>query len=186
MSPTVTVVVVFAAIVAAVLIIIFLLQRRTRLRKHFGTEYDRATRETGNKYRAQVSLGQLEQRVKKLEIRALQFDERARYRQQWRAIQARFIDNPNLALQQGDEIVQEVMETCGYPLTRLEDEAQLSVDHPLVVEHFRKGHEIAMRQARGAASTEEVRQGLIHYRTLFEDLMGERVQPRAAVGANRF
>jgi hypothetical protein len=188
MNPTVTAIVVVAVIVLAAVIVFAIVKRRSvRLRSRFGPEYDRAVRETGSKYRAEAKLERLEQRVHKLDIRTLHLDERNRFREQWTAIQARFVDNPSLALQQADEIVREVMTAVGYPLSRFEDDAaQLSVDHPTVVANYRKGHEIALQQAHGRASTEEVRQGLIHYRTLFQELVGERVPTGVAAGAHRF
>ena len=187
MNPTAIVIVVIAVIVAVAAIVFALMQRRSaRLRQRFGPEYDRAVRDTGNRYRAEARLERLENRVKKLDIRSLRPEERARYREKWTAIQARFVDDPNLALQQADEIVRDVMGTCGYPLTGFEDQAaQLSVDHPRVVEHYREGRAVAVRQARREASTEEVRRGLIHYRTLFDELVGVPVQTRATAGVNR-
>jgi hypothetical protein len=167
-----------AAVIAAAGILAFFLmwQRRNRLRRHFGPEYDRAVQETGSKYRAEAKLEKLEKRVKKFDIRPLTSEERVRYREHWKTIQTSFVDDPDMALQQADDIVSEVMSTCGYPLTDFEDQAaQLSVDHPLIVEHYREAHETAIRRARREASTEDVRKALIHYRTLFDELVVEPI-----------
>lgn len=187
MSPAGTIIIVVAIVVAVVAIVLaFRARRSARLQKHFGPEYDRAVRETGSRYRAEARLERLEQRLKNVHIRSLRPEERGRYEEEWRVVQGRFVDDPNLALQQADEIVREVMGACGYPLTGFEDQAaQLSVDHPRVVEHYREGRAIAVRQERHEASTEEVRRGLIHYRTLFDELLGVPVPSRATAGANR-
>jgi hypothetical protein len=177
-------VVIAAFVIAIAIVVIFVArQRSARLQRRFGPEYERAVQESGSKYRAEARLGKLEKRVKKFDIRPLSSEERLRYREQWRAIQARFVDDPDMALRQADEIVNEVMSACGYPLTDFEDQAaQLSVDHPLIVEHYRDAHATAVRRAHGEGSTEDVRRALIHYRTLFEELVAEPI----AVGGNRF
>lgn len=166
-----------AVIVAAAIVAFFVVrQRRNRLRRHFGPEYDRTVQETGSKYRAEAKLEKLEKRVRKFHIRPLTSDERVRYREHWQTIQTRFVDDPDKALQQADDIVREVMNTCGYPLTDFENQAEeLSVDHPQIVEHYRDAHAIAVRRARREASTEDVRRALIHYRTLFDELVGEPI-----------
>jgi len=184
MSTTAVLVIVGAIVVVAAIVAIFVMrQRSVRLQKRFGPEYRRAVQETGSKYRAEAKLEKLEKRVKGYHIRPLSEDERVQYRSAWRVIQNRFVDDPALALQQADELVREVMGACGYPLTTFEDQAaELSVDHPMVVENYRAGHAIAVRQSRNEASTEEIRKALICYRTLFNDIVGEPMAASAAAG----
>jgi hypothetical protein len=89
-------------------------------------------------------------------------------------VQARFVDAPGGAVTEADQVLRDVMSTRGYPVSEFEQRAaDISVDHPLVLEHYRSAHEIAGRQAQGQATTEELRQAMIHYRTLFEELVGE-------------
>jgi hypothetical protein len=177
-------IIIAGVVIAAAIAVVFMVrQRSVRLQRRFGPEYDRALQETGSKHRAEARLEKLEKRVKQFDIRPLSNEERIRYREQWKAIQARFVDDPDVALQQADEIINEVMGASGYPLTNFEDQAaQLSVDHPLIVEHYREAHAIAVRRARREGSTEDVRRALINYRSLFEELVAEPV----AVGGNRF
>jgi hypothetical protein len=186
MSTTAAVLLICVVGVAAIGIVFAMRQRSLRLQRRFGPEYSRAVQETGSKYRAEAKLDKLEKRVKKFEIHPLRDPERLRYRSAWKAIQGRFVDDPALSLRQADEIVREVMGSCGYPLTTFEDQAaQLSVDHPLVVENYRAGHLVAVRQARNEASTEEIRQALIYYRALFDDLVGEPIVATAATAGRR-
>lgn len=181
MSLAAILVIVGVVVIAAVAVLFGLRQRSLRLQRRFGPEYGRAVEESGNKYKAEAKLERLEKEVKSFDIHPLGRDERTRYLTEWRGVQARFVDNPKLALQEADDIVRRVMHGCGYPLTGFETQAaQLSVDHPLVVQNYRFGHGVALRQVRGEASTEEVRRGLIAYRTLFEDLVGEPVIASAA------
>jgi hypothetical protein len=101
-----------------------------------------------------------------------------RYRETWRGVQGEFVDQPEKAVRDADTLVQEVMEKCGYPLRDFDQAAaDLSVDHPHVVENYRSAYRIAERSRRGAADTEELRQGLVYYRALFEDLL-EDESPR--------
>jgi hypothetical protein len=98
----------------------------------------------------------------------------------WRQVQARFVDGPGGALTEADQLLRDVMSTRGYPVSDFEQRvADVSVDHPLVLEHYRSAHEIAVRQTQGQASTEDLRQAMIHYRTLFEELVGEPELARA-------
>src|SRR5262249_11984803 len=148
-----------------------------------GSEYDRAVHESGSKWRAESKLRQIEKRGHRLHIRSLSADERRRFAESWRAIQTRFVDSPESAVTEADALVAEVMNARGYPVGDFDQAAEdISPDHPLVVEHYRAGHEIAVRHASGGASTAELRQAMILYRTLFEDLSAEpgRVPVRRA------
>jgi len=144
-----------------------------RLRERFGPEYDKTVSTHHNQQRAEAELSKREERVGKFNIVALPRDERVRYQENWLLVQSRFVDQPESALAEANSLVQEVMQRCGYPLmTDFEQSAaDISVDHPHVVENFRAATRIAQRSKRSAASTEELRQALIHYRALFDDLL---------------
>ena len=175
------VIAIIVAVLAVVAVILFYLktQRSRRLRERFGPEYDRAVSQAGS-LRAESRLEKLERRVNKYNLRALEPSTRDRYVQEWRLVQARFVDDPNNAVGAADRLLGEVMAARGYPVADFEQQADdLSVNHPLVIEHYRAGHTIAVRHAQGHATTEELRQALIHYRALFDELVDERT--RAAV-----
>jgi hypothetical protein len=168
------------AAVAAVVLVAIRVQRSRRLRERFGPEYKRAVTESGSAARGEERLAKLEQRVERFKIRPLSAADRARFVEAWRAIQAKFVDSPELALEEGDQLVREVMTARGYPVENFEQQAaDLSVNHPFVVEHYRASHEIAVRHAAGKASTEDLRQGMLHCRKLFEDLAGSADTERA-------
>jgi hypothetical protein len=173
------VVVVIAAVIAIALLVVN--QRSKKLRERFGPEYRRTVEETGSKIRAEAKLQKLQTRVEHFKIAPLSSETRARFVAEWHQIQSRFVDDPRGALTEADRLVQEIMTTRGYPLTEFEQRAaDISVDHPLVVEHYRAGHEISLRHSQGRASTEEMRQAMIHYRALFAELAGEPELARSA------
>ncbi|GAC1636965.1 MAG: hypothetical protein NVS9B14_16440 [Candidatus Acidiferrum sp.] len=171
--------IVIAIVVAATVGIVFWLlsrKRRTgRLRKQFGgAEYSRAMKEGGSQRRAETELDQRAERVRGLAIRPLAAADRARFVESWSKVQARFVDGPGGAVTEADRLLGDVMTTRGYPVSDFEQRAaDISVDHPMVLENYRIAHESALRQTRGQASTEDLRQAMIHYRTLFEELVGE-------------
>jgi hypothetical protein len=148
-------------------------QRRLRLRERFGPEYDRTVAAVGTAGRAEAVLAEREHRVASYHLKKLDDVDRGRYMEAWRRLQARFVDDPDGAVTEGDVLVNEVMTARGYPMgdfdRRTED---LTVDHANVVHHYRAAREIASRHARRSASTEELRQALVHYRELFADLLG--------------
>ncbi len=157
-------------------------KRRTeRLRTQFGgSEYARAVKEGGSRRHAEAGLDKRTDRVESLHIRPLAPGDRARFVESWRRVQARFVDGPGGAVMEADQLLGDVMSTRGYPVSNFEQRAaDISVDYPLVLENYRSAHEIAVRQTRGQASTEDLRQAMIHYRTLFEELVGE---PKMARG----
>jgi hypothetical protein len=170
-------------IIAAVLIVVGALaavlytrKRRTaRLRGKFGDpEYARAVQEGGNQRRAEAKLEERAERVESFHIRALSSSDHARFVDSWSKVQSRFVDSPGGAVAEADRLLGDVMLIRGYPVSDFEQRAaDMSVDHPLVVENYRVAHAIAVRQTLGRASTEELRQAMIHYRTLFEELVGE-------------
>lgn len=164
-------------VVLAVLVVgAILWSRRARsehLRDHFGPEYDRAVEAKGDRAKAEADLAEREKRVKKLDIRPLEPAERREFAQRWEDVQARFVDDPARAVYFADALIGDVMKTRGYPVTDFEQRAgDISVDHPVVVEHYHEAHEIALRHEGGDASTEDLRQAMIHYRALFDNLVG--------------
>jgi hypothetical protein len=169
-------------IVAAVVIIGILWmatrKRRTEaLKERFGPEYDRTLREHGK--RAETVLAEREKRVERFPIRELAADERERFVTEWRTVQSRFVDDPNAAVTEADELVSRLMQTRGYPMSNFDQRAaDLSVDHPKVVDNYRAAHEIALRHRRGEATTEDLRQAIIYYRSLFDDLLQTRADHR--------
>jgi hypothetical protein len=150
------------------------------LEKHFGPEYDRTVARFGNRSKAERELMERRHRVEKLEIVPLSREDAMRYGEAWRALQARFVDDPKRSLAEADALVRDLMHKRGYPMGDFERRAaDISVHYPNVVDHYRAGHDIAMRDARGEADTEAQRQALIHYRALFGELL-ETESPREA------
>jgi hypothetical protein len=161
-------------------------KRRTeRLRTQFGgSEYDRAVKEEGSRRHAEAGLNERTVRVESLNIRPLAQGDRARFVESWRRVEARFVDGPGGAVTEADQLLGDVMSTRGYPVGDFEQRAaDISVDHPLVLENYRTAHEIALRQTKGQANTEDLRQAMIHYRTLFEELVGEPELARTKTAA---
>ena len=157
-------------------------KRRTeRLRMQFGgAEYARAMEKGGDRRHAEAGLEKRTRRVEGFHVRPLAAGDRARFLRSWSDVQARFIDGPAGAVNAADQLLGDVLSTRGYPLSSFEQRASdISVDHPLVLANYRKAHEIALEQTRGEASTEELRQAMVHYRTIFEELVSEPELPLA-------
>jgi len=157
-------------------------KRRTeKLRAQFGgAEYTRAVKEGGGRREAEAVLHKRADRVQSFHIQPLSPGDRARFIEAWRRVQARFVDGPEGAVTEADQLLGEVMSTRGYPVSDFEQRAaDISVDHPLVLENYRSAHEIAVRQTQGQVSTEDLRKAMIHYRTLFDELVGEPERARA-------
>ena len=178
MTPTTAFVIVVALLVVVAIVWMVNAQRHSRsLRDRFGPEYDRELNERGRRH-AEKELDRRARRVAELPIRPLPEGERDRYAELWRAEQARFVDDPRGAVNEADRLVEEVMRRRGYPIGDFEQRAaDISVDHPVVVENYRAAHHIATRLERGQAATEDLRQAMVHYRTLFEDLLEEHIVP---------
>jgi len=164
-------------------------QRSAKLQEKFGPEYERTVAEKGDTRKAEDELTDRQKRVSKLEIKPLAADERRRFNDEWRAVQARFVDDPSAAVRDADTLVGRVMEARGYPVGDFEQRAaDVSVDHPTVLEHYRAAHAVALRHAQGQASTEDLRQAMVNYRALFDELLDEQqtvetrpdTSPRAA------
>jgi len=173
MEIVIVVAVVVIVAVIAVGLWMYSQQRRSKeLQSHFGPEYDRAIEEHGDRKQAEEDLAARRQHVEKLYIRPLTADERDRFADEWRTTQANFVDDPVAAINQADSLVSEVMKTRGYPITDFEARAaDISVDHPRVVENYRAAHAIAAASGNSDADTEDLRQGLVHYRALFDELL---------------
>ena len=166
-----TVVIVTAAVIA----VLYMGKRRNStavLRKKFGPEYDRAVREQGSERKAEAKLADREKRVEKLNIRDLDAMEFERFSKQWESVQSRFIDSPKGAVAEADDLVSSLMKVRGYPVSDFNQRAaDVSVDHPRVVENYRSAHEIALRVGKVETTTEELRTAMIHYRWVIEELM---------------
>jgi hypothetical protein len=169
---------IWIAVAAAVALLIIGLiafgARRNRsaaLRDHFGSEYDRTVEAAGSRNRAESELVARAEEANSFDIRPLTAAERDRYRDDWRRVEARFVERPTTAVVEADELITDVMRTRGYPIAEFDKHAALlSVKHPRVVEHYRAGHGIIERETR---STEDLRQAVLHYRTLFEELVND-------------
>ncbi len=168
------VIVVVAILVIAGIVYSALRTRRSRaLQERFGPEYDRVAADAPSRRDAEAELREREKRRDELEIRPLDPADRDRYRIRWQDVQARFVDDPAGAVTDADALIQEVMRVRGYPVDDFDTRAaDLSVDHPDVVENYRQGHGIAVAHERGKAGTEELRHAMQHYRSLFESLVG--------------
>jgi hypothetical protein len=169
---------VVAVVVIGILVWMLTRKRRTEeLRQHFGPEYERAVDEHGDRHEAEAALEARERRVEQLQIRSLSSQDRERFAEAWKSVQAQFVDDPAGATGEADRLVAEVMQTRGYPVGDFEQRADdISVDHPGVVENYRAAHKIAQRNERGEADTEDLRKAMVHYRALFEELL-EAGQP---------
>ena len=182
-----TALVVLAVVVVVIAVGVFLYIRRRRsdnLRKQFGPEYKRAIDQYGDQRKAETALAAREERVRKLEIRGLTADEQNQFSDTWKRTQARFVDEPSRAVSEADGLVKELMQARGYPVGDFEQRAaDISVDHPNVVTNYRAAREIAVRNKSGKATTEDLRQAMVHYRSLFEELL-ETAKPRTTEPAS--
>jgi len=156
-------------------------RRRTgKLQQQFGPEYDRTVETADSRREAETELQQREERRRELEIRPLPRDARDRYVAGWQSVQAQFVDEPATAVARADELIQSVMAERGYPVEDFEQRAaDVSVDHPQVVENYREGHRLAQSSVDGSGSTEDLRQAMRHYRALFDDLVDKDGQGAA-------
>jgi hypothetical protein len=175
MSTGTVLAVIIVILIVAILVTAGITQaRRRRLRARFGPEYDRVLEETVSRRKAGAELSQPERRVKDLDIRPLDPATRTRHADQWRDIQERFVDLPPDAVAEAQLLVVTVMTERGYPTERADQVlADLSVEHAQTLDHYRAASGISARAASGTASTEELRQAMIHYRVLFQDLLGD-------------
>ncbi|GAA2595554.1 hypothetical protein SMC26_37185 [Actinomadura fulvescens] len=182
---TVLMVVIAVVIVAAVAGVGYLAwkQARTRqLRRQFGPEYDRAVERQGGRAAAERELLSRRQRHEELELRELEPRQRDLYREQWVHVQEQFVDTPEAAVEQADRLVTVVMGERGYPTRDFDDKvAHLSVEHGRTIDHYRRARGISDRAGRKEATTEDLRQAMVHYRALFEDLLAVPMEERGTV-----
>jgi hypothetical protein len=169
-----------AAIVVVLVIVarqISAKKRSSELRDRFGPEYDRVAGETGSKHDAETALSEREERRDQLAVTPLPAASRERYLEWWRTVQAQFVDDPKGAIGAADQLIQSVMSERGYPVENFEQRAEdLSVDHPDLVQNYRKGHHLAEASRDNGVSTEDLRQAMTHYKALFVVL----VEPESA------
>jgi ribosomal protein L13E len=174
MSP-IAVIILIIVILVVIAAIIFGIQasRRKKLQNTFGPEYDRVVADTGSRSDAEKELRERERRHAELELKPLSPESQARYSAAWEEVQIQFVDSPEQATAAADDLVTRLIAERGYPTGDYDDQlANLSVEHARTLGHYRDAHEISRRSQRGEASTEDLRQALVHYRALFSDLLG--------------
>jgi hypothetical protein len=181
MHVTIVIAAVLVVALAVVAAWLYIRQGRSRrLRNQFGPEYERTVKETGDTARAESRLEQLERRVHGFQVHDLSQADRQVFTRSWHALQAHFVDDPRNAVIEADRLIGQIMSARGYPVSDFEQRAaDVSVNHPFVVEHYRAGHEITLRYAQGRAGTEDLRQAIIHYRALFAELVDKPELARA-------
>ena len=175
---TITIIVVaFVVIVGVILGLIFARSNRSKqLQEKFGPEYDRAVETMGGEKKAQTELNERQKHVKTLDIRPLSDSERERYLAEWTAVQSKFVDEPGQAIKDADRLIVEVMQLRGYPVSDFDQRAaDISVKYPKLVSNYRGAREIAIKNNENKANTEELRQALIYYRSLFDELL--KIEP---------
>jgi hypothetical protein len=162
-------------------------RRTAKLKGRFGPEYDRVAETAANRREAEAELAAREERREQLDIRPLGAEARRRYVEQWRAVQGRFVDSPVSAVASADTLVNAVMNERGYPMADWEQRAaDISVDHPDVVDHYRQARATSRAGDSGDAGTEELRQAMRHYHALLDDLLDlPRAKPTPADGVMR-
>ncbi len=179
-NATVLLLIFVVLVVAALAVGGWLIARRRNLRRRFGPEYDRVITQQPSRAAAEHELRGRERKLADLRLRTLTPQAQARYAAEWVGVQAHFVDSPSAAVQAGDALLTRLVTDIGYP-TGNDDErlALLSVEHADTLEHYREAHEISLRTARGEASTEQLRQALMHFRALIAELLGEQPVPPA-------
>jgi hypothetical protein len=176
MNPKLTALAVAVILTVAVFAWLYVRRRRrsttAEMRQRFGPEYERAVGEQGPERRAEAQLAAREKRVEQLKIHDLDSAKRELFAGQWQVLQSRFVDDPKAAVTEADALVSTFMQARGYPVADFNQlAADISVDHPRVVANYRSAHEIVLRLGKGEANTEDLRTAMIHYRSLFEELV---------------
>ena len=178
---TIVVAVVLVLIVAAVALSVYRKKQTDQLRNDFGDEYDRAVELGGDRRSAETELRERRKMHDSLDIRPLTTLEAGGFASRWQDVQARFVDDPDTAVADADDLVADVMRTRGYDLDNLDQDTDgrdvidlVSVDHPDVVQQYREGHDLYRRSLTGDGGTEDLRQAMMRFRTLFEALVDER------------
>ena len=174
MNTGLLIVIIVVVVIIALLAVVIARRRRSQgLQTRFGPEYPRTVARADDRRAAEAQLAEREQRHRQLDIVELEPAARARYLEAWRAAQGRFVDDPATATREADTLVTEVLGDRGYPVEDFEQQADdISVEHPDVVENYRAAHVVALANDQGLASTEDLRQAFVHYRSLFAELLG--------------
>jgi hypothetical protein len=177
------VLIVCAAVIVLIIVLggVFYIRMRKKasagLRTRFGPEYDRAVVTHGSERKAEAKLADRETRVDGLKIRELGATERTRFVADWQAVQSRFVDHPKGSVTEADELISALLVARGYPVADFDRRAaDISVNHPRLVEYYRSAHGVAVRLNKNEASTEELRTAMIEYRSLFDELVEARTQ----------
>jgi len=173
---TLLIVILVIGLLAVAAITVFAIRKRRsqKLRERFGPEYDRVERREGNVRKAEDVLAFRQERREEFHLRPLSPADKSSFGGQWNDVQNRFVDDPIGTVAQADTLVGRVMEARGYPVAEFDQRAaDISVDYPEVVENYRAAHDIALRHSRGQASTEDLRKAMVHYRSLFQQLLAE-------------
>ncbi|MFN2489967.1 MAG: hypothetical protein ABR529_09565 [Actinomycetota bacterium] len=175
--------VILAVVVVAIVLYLGARKKRSEaLQDRFGPEYDRTVKEAGARRGGESELAARTKRRDELDIKPLSDEARERYSSAWRETQERFVDAPTDAVTEADRLVQEVMQERGYPVDNFDQRSSdVSVDHPNVVEDYRAAHGISLANQHGEASTEDLRQAMVHYRQLFDELLETRERPAREV-----
>lgn len=173
MKTTLIVIIVIVVIVLVALVLLMRQRQQTqRIQQKFGPEYDRTVEQAGGRKEAEKELQERTKRREELQIRPLDPGAREEYSQQWRQTQERFVDNPQLSVREADLLVARVMQDRGYPVGDFEQRARdVSVDHSSVVSEYRAAHDISTLNDREGATTEQLREAMVHYRALFSELL---------------
>jgi hypothetical protein len=178
---TIVIVVIVVIVVLAAIALVVRYQRSRHLREKFGPEYDRAMEDNPSRSKAERDLSERERRHDKLDIRPLSDSARDHYRQQWSLIQERFVDQPGEAIGEADRLLIRLMADRGYPTDGYEQQlSDLSVEHARTLEHYRTARETLHGHEQTTADTEDLRKALVHYRTVFDDLLSDKGEPAAA------
>jgi hypothetical protein len=172
--------IVVVALIAAAAWFAYQKKESHRLEDRFGPEYGRTVDELGSRSKAEAELKTRQRRVEQLNIVALSPQDANRFSQSWKSLQARFVDDPRAVVIEADALVRELMQKRGYPMGDFERRAaDISVDHPRVVDHYRAAQHIAARGRSGNVETEELRKAVVHYRALFSELLEVRDDPQS-------
>jgi hypothetical protein len=175
---TITIIVVAVVVIIGVIVgLVFAGRNRSKkFHKDFGAEYDRTVQTMGGKRKAQTELNERQKHVKTLDIRPLSVSERERYLAEWTAVQSKFVDEPGQAIKDADRLIMEVMQLRGYPVSDFDQRAaDISVKYPTLVSNYRGARDIAIKNTDNKANTEELRQAIIYYRSLFDELL--KIEP---------
>ncbi|MBT2391969.1 hypothetical protein J7E87_21690 [Streptomyces sp. ISL-1] len=183
-STLVAIIVPVAVVLIIIAVALWTLSRRRRLRERFGPEYDRTVEEQKSRPAAERELRAREARHDSLDIKELPAEVRRQYADDWSSVQEHFVDRPGDAVAEADRLVTRLMTERGYPTDGYQQQlADLSVEHGRTLEHYRTAHEINARSDGGQATTEELRGAMVHYRTLFEELLTVRENPPRSDGS---